>query len=500
MTLKNNVAIYCRVSTKEQAEHGYSLEAQKKAGIKICNNQKLSYEVFTEAGASANKETLDNRPVLQKLLDDVELGIFNFVFVVEMDRLSRNPITLHFIKKILSENQCKVLTINQTYDFTDVEDDFLTDLLGAMAKRENRQRAARSMRGKVEAVKQGKWMGGLHPFGYDVIRSTNKAEKAKLVINKDEAKIYKQIVSWYIDESMGSRRIAYKLRELNFPTKNKSVYGIDTLWSENTILSMLRNKLYTGIYSFKGIAGKIPAIIDDETYERILLKMKQNKVKPDRITQHQYMLRGLMYCGNCGRIWYPKFREGGKYNYYICKSKYVGTRKYHIGDCYIPQIQARTIESFVWHELIKVLSTEDTVKTLISLSNRKNIVPKKAAFSSKVSGEIKFIDEQINRLFDLYAKTKTMSVAELDKKITELQQKKEKLQKQSKPGIVKDVPKINYIGIEKIVKQIKKQLSNLDYERQCQICKLLIQKVVVSFNTDKKKYNFDIQIKLPQTH
>jgi hypothetical protein len=45
-----------------------------------------------------------------------------------------------------------------------------------------------------------------------------------------------------------------------------NVYGKKTNWSESSIAGILYNKLYTGIYSFKGVRGKIPAIIDNKIY------------------------------------------------------------------------------------------------------------------------------------------------------------------------------------------------------------------------------------------
>ena len=141
---KMKCAIYVRVSTETQASKGYSLGAQEKAGIELCKKNGWDYEVFREAGRSADKETLDNRPQLQRLLELADEGRFDCCFATELDRLSRNPVTLAYIKKVFRDNKVKIATLGQTFDLEEEEDDFISDLFGILAKRENRVRVRRS--------------------------------------------------------------------------------------------------------------------------------------------------------------------------------------------------------------------------------------------------------------------------------------------------------------------------------------------------------------------
>lgn len=58
--------IYCRVSTKEQAEKGYSLEAQETECRKFAINNSFEVDkVFVERGESAKTQ---DRTELQKLI------------------------------------------------------------------------------------------------------------------------------------------------------------------------------------------------------------------------------------------------------------------------------------------------------------------------------------------------------------------------------------------------------------------------------------------------
>ncbi len=88
-TLSVDCLVYCRVSTEEQADKGYSLDAQEK----LCREfaERSSYRVagvYRDEGKSGT--TLD-RPALQDLLAKCTNGtVINAVIVQETDRLARN--------------------------------------------------------------------------------------------------------------------------------------------------------------------------------------------------------------------------------------------------------------------------------------------------------------------------------------------------------------------------------------------------------------------------
>jgi len=82
--------IYCRVSTKEQAETGYSLEAQERAcrEFALKNDYKI-LKAFIEKGESAKTQ---NRTELQKLIKySVQYKKeISALIIWKYDRLARN--------------------------------------------------------------------------------------------------------------------------------------------------------------------------------------------------------------------------------------------------------------------------------------------------------------------------------------------------------------------------------------------------------------------------
>ena len=65
-------AIYIRVSTRHQAEKGFSLEDQRERLIAYAVERGWSYQVFEDAGVSG--ETLIERPALVSMLEMAEAG------------------------------------------------------------------------------------------------------------------------------------------------------------------------------------------------------------------------------------------------------------------------------------------------------------------------------------------------------------------------------------------------------------------------------------------
>ena len=82
-------AIYIRVSTEEQAQHGFSLAGQEDALKNYCSA--LGYgvnRIYRDEGKSA--KDIIHRPAMQELLSDAEKKLFSAIFIYKLDRFSRS--------------------------------------------------------------------------------------------------------------------------------------------------------------------------------------------------------------------------------------------------------------------------------------------------------------------------------------------------------------------------------------------------------------------------
>lgn len=103
ITAVKRVAIYARVSTKEQAEEGYSIDEQKRLLTEWCDrNGYIVHEVYADRGISG--KSIKNRPALVQLLDDAKHKKFDVVLVWKTNRLARKILDLLKIVEVFEHS------------------------------------------------------------------------------------------------------------------------------------------------------------------------------------------------------------------------------------------------------------------------------------------------------------------------------------------------------------------------------------------------------------
>ena len=205
-------AIYIRVSTKRQQEK-FSLPSQKKILVQYAKSQGWDYLLYDEGAVSG--ETIEDRPVMTKLLQDAKQKKFDICLVIELERFSRDEDLLDWliIKKTFRESNIKMATPHQTYDLTNAEDDFMTNILGTLSTREKKKFLERAKRGALEAVRQGRYIGSHLRLGYKYNKETKKLDVAL-----EEAKVVKTIFEMCNEKNLGVVVIADYLNSKDTPS------------------------------------------------------------------------------------------------------------------------------------------------------------------------------------------------------------------------------------------------------------------------------------------
>ena len=109
------VVCYVRVSTREQAEKGYSVSEQQERLKAYCLAKDwVVAQVITDPGFSGAKL---ERPGMQQLISLVQAKKCDAVLVWKLDRLSRSQKdTLYLIEDVFLKNGCAFVSMNENFD------------------------------------------------------------------------------------------------------------------------------------------------------------------------------------------------------------------------------------------------------------------------------------------------------------------------------------------------------------------------------------------------
>jgi site-specific DNA recombinase len=309
------IAVYARVSTEEQAKHGYSLKEQVRQCREKANGVDDIIE-YVDEGASG--EFLD-RPALMKLRKDIKEGIINKVICYDPDRLSRKLQNALIVTEEI-ERRAELIFVNGEYAKTP-EGMFFYQLRGAVAEFEKSKITERMSSGRRQKARQGKVVKDYHVYGYDYDN-----EKSQLVINEAEGKIVRFIFEAFTNDDnrfKGINGIAKFLTEQGIPTKKNA-----SQWHRQVVRQIIMNSVYMGTFyqnkwNTEGMLGNkhreeddkvkmtqrskddwievpCPAIIEPEMFELAKRKLETSRRRWQGNSKNTYMLSGLIRCGNCG--------------------------------------------------------------------------------------------------------------------------------------------------------------------------------------------------------
>jgi len=342
--------LYLRVSTDEQAavKEG-SLKSQKirlQALIKSKNNSKERWKVakvYTEKGYSAKNM---NRPQLQMLFDDVCRGNINVVMCTRIDRITRSLLDFYSLFQMFQENNADFICLDDDFDTSTPIGRMALKMILVFAELEREQIADRTKKCLRTRALSGLWNGG-HVLGYDI----DYNNPGFLKVNNSEKKLVNLIFKIYLKAGT-FRKTCKFLNENAFCTKGytsrKGIthQGINFLHRHLSLI--LKNKVYTGKIEinkknknkaqpllhpeerYQIVEGKHEAIIKNNLFAAVQKKIVRNQQKNKSTTpviKPVYLLKRLLYCGECGCPMETTWARGhgGDYFYYrcICQREYI---------------------------------------------------------------------------------------------------------------------------------------------------------------------------------
>ena len=313
-------AIYLRKSREDrEAEahgEGETLSRHRTTLFELAKSRLLPVGAVYEEIASG--ETIAARPKMQQLLEEVEVGQWEGVLVMEVERLARgNGIDQGLVSQAFQSSGTKIITPYKTYDPSNEMDEDYFEFGLFMSRREFKTINRRLNAGRISSVKEGKWLGGPEPYGYRRYKLPN--EKGwSLEIVPEQAEVIQRVFRMYLD-GVGTHAIATKL------VSEGCIRPNGTGWEPQKVQRLLKNPVYCGYVKwgqhkqqkiikdgkvtrrfhvekdYLKIKGRHEAIISEEDWNLAQQKLAETPGVPvPGNKEFRNPFQGLMYCRGCG--------------------------------------------------------------------------------------------------------------------------------------------------------------------------------------------------------
>lgn len=312
-------AIYTRQSRTRPEVVLSSCEVQRGIGTDFAHEHGLTLadETFDDAGESS--ESLD-RPALKRLLHKIERGEIDHVVVYCIDRLTRKLRDLSKLLDLFQKYGVKLSVVTDPHFGESAAHRLTFNIVAAASEFQLEMTRERMADSRAALKRQGRRVAGRVPFGY----RTDDATK-QLVVHPAEAAVMRRLFEL---ASSGSRPQAIA-DQFNFE-KVVGARGQMGGWTARQILKLLSNQTYTGtIHDGTGILpGRHEAFVTPAVFEQVRQSIESRRSRAPGRSEPKvnWPLRGLLVCGECGRVMSPSISgyKSFRYRYYRCRSRAFG--------------------------------------------------------------------------------------------------------------------------------------------------------------------------------
>lgn len=372
------IAVYMRVSTKEQADSGLGLEAQKR-GIEqyiYYHFQNVEVEYFVDAGITG--AVFSERKELQKMLIEIQRKKFNKCIIYKVDRLSRDIEISSQIKKAIIKSKCDLISVTESFNLNTSEGNFIYNIQSVFAENERALISKRTNDAQISKLerKEYPWRIGL---GYRKINN-------KIVIDEDEAEFVRFIFERFLEVKSYQRLLNEIVLKYNKHVTVKILHYTLTRFLYTGDVKK-EEKIYFDIF---------PAIINKDLFEKVQQVMK-SIIRAKQ--EENYIFSKLIYCSRC--MCNSERNSGQKkkkiYYYYRCPKckKYINVEKIELMVRYLVLLE-------ISNDKKKLLLSQQR-KYLNKLNQRKKEIRKDYLFekisSSEFSEMMDLVDKEIKIIY-----------------------------------------------------------------------------------------------------
>jgi site-specific DNA recombinase len=364
-----------------------------------------------------------------------------------------------------------------------------------------RDLARNSLRGLISRVKEGKWGGGIPPFGYEV----GEDEHLRLG-NPAHVDAVREIFRLRL-QGMGYRTIANQLNRKNAPSPSGQ------RWSHDAVRTVLWRETYTGVVTLGGrkqgkyftasddavtavtpgrrqetIATRVenahPAIVDRKTFAAAQAMRKSHPKPHWRQDSEGTPLAGLLYCGRCGKIMYGQSlqrKAGQKFPNYICSTYHKGRG---CGYCYVQQEAVLRAVAKVIREKV-IPDSMGALKKAIAKEIDRRAAKVQRVDHDAVQRQIDALDKKIENATERLVSVHDSLVPSIERKLIEMQRERDHLAARVAPAATPETT-LDPKQVAAKIHELESVLTNGSPAKVRSALSKIVSRVTLDFKPSKK--------------
>ena len=493
------VATYERVSSEDQRERE-TIKTQTDEIARLLASQPGVELVgrYLDDGVSGSIPLAD-RPGGGRLLRDAETGLFDQVWTYRFDRLGRDTPDQTAIKRWFERRDIRLVSS------VEGEPDLLTfDILAAVADNERRTFLRRSADGMARAAREGRYCGGIVPFGF---RVEGLKQSARLVpdeglvwADKSAADLVREIYDRLALRGQSCRSIAADFNALGVPThyardsrqikRGQRRERTQGLWRAGRIRNLIVNPVYRGELQYgrridqRGAkterrgheitSAAIEGIVSPDLWHAAQEALSTNR-RCAKNTHRDYLLKGALKCGICGLTYVGSWSKD--YGWYRCGGQLV-ERGPIPGKCSGVSVRTDRLEPAIWTDIEAWLRNPgDVLNEIDGQVEREAQGAIVEAESITLANRIESLEQERKQALNLNIRNR-LTDAELDEQLDRIDAERTALEARVtalQPSHAEEIPQVAHDLLSEVRARLDAGLTN---EQRQEIVGLLVGVVI----------------------
>ncbi len=315
--------LYARKSSESDEKQAMSIDSQITEMLKIAKQENLNIVEMRQESKSA--KAVGGRPEYNRLLQDIDQGLFNAILTWAPDRLSRNAGDLGTLVDLMdSKKLLHIRTYGQTFT-NNPNEKFLLMILCSQAKLENDNRGTNVKRGLRSKCEHGK-KPGLPPLGYKLYRDPeNYSAGSKIMLDSERVPFIKKMFEYVTESGLSGRQVNDYLSDEGFRTRSGKKVALSMTYR------IFKDPFYYGEFEYpvksgNWYKGNHEPIVTKEQWQ--LANQMIKTYEKSKWGSKDFYFSRLFKCGTCGSgvCGEERFNRFNKrYLYYKC-TKFGGTK------------------------------------------------------------------------------------------------------------------------------------------------------------------------------